>query len=146
MSKADLLQIENRWKEFTVSGNDLFNEGVFQEAIPLYMSALTEAEKLASCANQCLAYDIPVVPVFNISCQNISQACQEGGDISRAEVMLRRSVSFIAHLTELEKLSEEAQETVKREFPKTMLAYVDFCKKTNQENKIIELFRDLNLN
>jgi len=146
MSKADLVEIENRWKEFTVSGNDLFNQGVFEDAIALYVSALTEAEKLASSANQCLAYDIPIVPVFNISCQNISNAYQEVGDISRAEVMLRRAIFFITHLTEQEELSAKAQETVQRELPKRIMAYVDFCKKTNQENKRIELFRDLNLN
>ena len=146
MSKADLVAIENRWKEFTVSGNDLFNQGVFEDAIALYVSALTEAEKLASSANQCLAYDIPIVPVFNISCQNISNAYQEVGDISRAEVMLRRAIFFITHLTEQEELSAKAQETVQRELPKRIMAYVDFCKKTNQENKRIELFRDLNLN
>jgi len=145
MSKADLLHIENRWKEFTVSGNDLFNKGVFQDAIPLYVSALTEAKKLASCANQCLAFDIPVVPVFNISCQNITNAYQEVGDISRAEIMLRRAIFFIRHLTEQDGLSAEAQETIQRELPKMVMAYVDFCKKTNQENKSIELFRDLNL-
>jgi len=146
MSKADLVEIENRWKEFTVSGNDLFNQGVFEDAIALYVSALTEAEKLASSANQCLAYDIPIVPVFNISCQNISNAYQEVGDISRAEVMLRRAIFFITHLTEQEELSAKAQETVQRELPKRIVAYVDFCKKTNQENKRVALFRDLNLN
>ena len=145
MSKGDLLHIENRWKEFTVSGNDFFNEGVIEDAIQLYVSALTEAEKLASCVNKCLAFDIPVVPVFNISCQNLSNAYQQVGDVSGAEIMLRRAVFFIIHLNEQEELSVEAEETVQRELPKTILAYVNFCKKTNQENKRIELLRDLNL-
>ena len=146
MSKADLVDIENRWKEFTVSGNDLFDQGIFEDAIPLYESALTEAEKLASSANKCLSFDIPIVPVFNISCQNISNAYNELGDTSRAEIMLRRAIFFITHLAEQEELSANEQETVQRELPKRILAYVDFCKETNQENKRVELFRDLNLN
>ncbi|MBL4755916.1 MAG: hypothetical protein JKY52_20280 [Flavobacteriales bacterium] len=146
MSKEDLIQSENRWKEITLCANNLFNKNAFDEAKSQYDTALKEAGKLVSHFNSCTNIKIPVVPIFVISCNNLANTYQELGDSSLAEVQLRRAVFFIIHLKEQEDLSPQVTESLQRELSKVVLTYSEFCKKTNQEDKSEKVFQNLSFN
>lgn len=135
MSKTDLKYTEEQWKQLTETANQLFNAGAMGESISTYTTAFAKAEQLAFHAKSCIAFGIPVMPVFIISCNNLSHAYEKTGNRSRADTMLRRAVFFMVHVSEQEGLSDETRESVRRQLARTVLAYCNFCKKTNQQQK-----------
>lgn len=144
MGKVELLHIENHWKDLTILANEWYNKGAIKEAIALYVNALSKAEKLVLHTKGCTASDIPFMHIFIISCHNLSNVYQESGNISGADIMLRRAAFFIVNLLSgQECLSSEFKEMAQKELQRAVLVYSRFCEDTGQIKKKKAFIRDV---
>ncbi|MDR7131903.1 tetratricopeptide (TPR) repeat protein [Algoriphagus sp. 4150] len=99
MSDTCMSHIENHWKALTLTANDCFNKEDFEKALSGYKEALYRAEVLNDHQENCQQLDIPFMQVFIISCNNLSNTYQKLGQYDAAEIMLKRAVHYLLHLS-----------------------------------------------
>lgn len=99
MTDTSIRHIENHWKALTLSSNESFNAGAFNEALSGYQVALCQAEVLNNQQADCQRVNIPFMQVYIISCNNLSNTYHELRQYAEAENMLNRVVCYLLHLS-----------------------------------------------
>ncbi|TXD48296.1 tetratricopeptide repeat protein [Polaribacter sp. IC073] len=143
MSDNCMNHIEKHWQILTVSNNELFNRGDFEEALLGYKDALYRAEVLNNNISDCIRLKIPYIQVYNISCNNLANTYEELGNKAAAENMLKRVVYYLLQLTVNKELNiDELQSELKL----ATLAYVNFLEKNNitedKQKKMITILKE----
>lgn len=77
--------IEDYWKTLTVSGNDFFYTGNFEQALSVYQEALYRAEVLSNHRSDCSEHKIPFMQLYIICCNNLSNTYIKLGKLKDAE-------------------------------------------------------------
>lgn len=141
MSKSDLLYIENDWKELTNLGNNLILQTT-QIALSKYKLALEKAEKLMEYQKECINHQIPVMPIFLISCNNLAEVHCLLKNWKKADKMLKRGVYYILHLNK-QQMNLETESVLSKWLFKQMLLFKEFSERSNQPEKYKELLQQL---
>ncbi len=115
MSDTCMSHIENHWKTLTLTANDCFNKEDFEKALSGYKEALYRAEVLNDHQENCQQLEIPFMQVFIISCNNLSNTYLKLGQCEAAEIMLKRAVHYLLHLSKQKYINmDELQNELKR--------------------------------
>lgn len=123
MSDTCMSHIESYWQALTLKNNELFNQGMYEQALTGYKDALYRAEVLNNNCADCIRMKIPFLQVYIISCNNLAHTYEELGHLEEAENMLKRAVYYLLHLSHQKTInSEELQSELQR----ATLAYVRF--------------------
>lgn len=135
-------QVEEEWKERTIQANLNFNKCHYWDALKGYKAALKSAEQLNLHGADCLDLQIPYIQVFIISCNNLSHTYTALGKIQLAESMLRRSIYFLIHVYENERL---AQDQFASELKRATVGYSLFTKQFKAFNNTKDqLYKTIN--
>lgn len=140
MSDTCISHVENHWKMLTMMANDFFNSGDFEKALSGYRDALYRAEVLNNHEEDCLRVGIPIMQVYIISCNNLSNTYAELGQSEEAENMLQRAVYYLLHLSRQVHINmNELQHELKR----ASVALLDFARKNGGKNNQEKLLKTL---
>lgn len=131
MSETCIKNIEEVWKQKTVSANDLFNQGKYNAALNGYTDALFRAETLNTNHQDARSAGIPFMQVFAISCNNLANTYEELGELEEAQKMMKRVIYFLLHLSNNQDLDPSE---IQSELQRASLTYSSFAEK-HQINK-----------
>lgn len=115
MGERCMKHIEDYWKTLTVSANDFFHTGNFEQALSDYQEALYRAEVMNDHRSECSELNIPFMQLYIISCNNLSNTYIELGRLEDAERMLKRVIYYLLYLVKDGDISsDEVQNELKR--------------------------------
>ncbi|MCL7986641.1 tetratricopeptide repeat protein [Sphingobacterium sp. lm-10] len=126
--------IEQHWKTLTVSANDFFNTGNFEQALSNYQEALYRAEVINDHRSECLEFNIPTIQIFVISCNNLANTYIELCRLEDAERMLTRVIYYLLYLVKDGDISsDEVRNELKRAGVALMVFGQEHSDKQSQE-------------
>jgi hypothetical protein len=137
MSKLDLINLENDWKRSTVEGNHLM-EKFCDQALLEYNTAFAKAKKLMNHLTSCINSNIPILHIYLISCNNLTEAYFRTGKLKLADKMHRRAIFYTLFLQE-KKAQQLNEEEIARAIHRQLLSYKDFTTDSNTPEEFEKL-------
>lgn len=130
MNSQEIIALERQWRDHTDAANTLFNSNRHAEAAEGYASALVSAETLNRHPVSALRAGLPIVQIFVLSCQNLSNALVELDRLAEADALMRRSVHFLIHSIEDKATAADVRDEAIREVGRALIAYAEFVERT----------------
>ena len=122
---------DEKWQEFTVSGNYLFAKEDYCCACSNYQNALSEAENLLMNSYD-INSNIPVIPIMVISYTNLFALCEEVGNIEQLKSYIRRSTFALTGILKSSEFPVEIVESCKKEIYSLYHSISEYCQKHHE--------------
>ncbi|WP_194852273.1 tetratricopeptide repeat protein [Nonlabens antarcticus] len=143
MSKSELLHLENDWKETTMMGNDLV-DCLSRQALKEYSSAFAKAKKLMVNIKSCINFNIPIMHIYLISCNNLTEVYTKLGQWDMAETICRRSVFYTIFLRK-DKSHYFLEEDLNASLTRQLLMYKELTIKISQPSRYNQIIEEIKL-
>jgi hypothetical protein len=141
MSNKALKELENNWKELTKASNEFFNAKEYKDALQGYKEALGRAEIINEYHQKAINLGIPFIQIYIISCNNFAFTCQELKQATTGEIVLKRTIYFLLHLLENEKMD---MTELHHELKQAMITYSEYIMNCNLDIELQqEVFTDI---
>lgn len=99
MSDACIIHLENHWKKLISEANESFSNKDYTSALHRYEEALFRGEVLNNYIDDCIRIGVPFIPIYLISCYNLSNTYLELGETEKAGNILKGTVHYLLHVS-----------------------------------------------